>query len=56
MNLYDLPAYEEGCNSARYCLGSNNSGHGIHNPYPYNTAEWRAWNLGWNETLRSEQP
>lgn len=55
-DLHSSPAYEEGKQAALYVVGGNNSGNNINNPYAYNTEEWRAWNLGWNETLRAEQP
>jgi hypothetical protein len=54
--LYQTEAYEEGKRAAEYVVGGNNSGANLKNPYEYNTIEWRAWNLGWNETLRAEQP
>ena len=57
MNLHELPAYEIGCAAAK---ASSERDHinplENENPYEYGTEEWQAWNLGWNTTLRAEQP
>lgn len=56
VDLHTTEAYERGKRAAEYVISNNYSGQNIDNPYEYNTIDWRAWNLGWNETLRSEQP
>jgi len=56
MNLYELPAYEIGCAAARGVIWMNSSGDKQSNPYHRDTIEYRAWNLGFDTTLRAEQP
>ena len=54
--LYEHPAFKQGEQAARYCIANNLDAHGLNNPYLYDTDPWKAWNLGWNVTMRSEQP
>ncbi|HQZ44229.1 MAG TPA: hypothetical protein PK735_15175 [Flavobacteriales bacterium] len=58
MSLYELPAYKEGCGDARKCtwLSREPGPNEFNNPYPEGSENCRAWNLGWNTTLRAEQP
>ena len=56
MNSREHPEYDKGVMAARYVIMSNNTGNGVNNPNPYGTPEWEAWQLGFDTTLRSEQP
>lgn len=58
MNLHELPAYENGCAAARKCiwLSREPGPNEFNNPYHRDTIEYLAWNLGFDTTLRAEQP
>ena len=48
--LWALPAFQEGKNA---CILTNCQPRLVKNPYPKDTNEFYAWNVGWNHAIFS---